>query len=103
MPHVLCVSQSVAAAIKKPGQSPAFNSPCLSRRFNVAALGDDWSFLFPYGPIASEQHSSLAPPSKLALLRRSVKINVVQKQQSPRNHDLGASLSSSILKIKEKP
>jgi hypothetical protein len=38
-------------------------------------------FLFPSSPIASEQHSSLAPSPKLALLQRSVKINVAQKQQ----------------------
>ena len=38
-------------------------------------------FCIPLTPIASEQHSSLAPSLKLALLRRSVKINVVQKQQ----------------------
>ena len=88
--------------IKKPGQSPAFSSPCHSRRF-IVALGDDRSFLFPYSPIASEQHSSLATPSKLALLRRSVKINVAQKQHLLCNHAPGASLSSSILKIKEKP
>jgi hypothetical protein len=38
-------------------------------------------FLCPFSPIASEQHSSLAPSPKLALLQRSVKINVARKQQ----------------------
>jgi hypothetical protein len=42
-------------------------------------------FCVPLTPIASEQHSSLAPSLKLALLRRSVKINVVQKQQHGRS------------------
>jgi hypothetical protein len=33
-------------------------------------------FCFPFSPIASEQHSSLAPSPKPALLQRSVKFNV---------------------------
>src|SRR5580658_5176753 len=48
----------------------------------LSRSGDDWSFLLPLNRIASEQHSSAQPPLKLALLQRSVKINVVQKQQS---------------------
>jgi hypothetical protein len=67
--------------IKKPGSKPGFQVPMpLAAPFSEA-LDDDWSFLFVSGPIASEQHFSLAPSPKLALLQRSVKINVAQKQQ----------------------
>jgi hypothetical protein len=67
--------------IKKPGLKPGFQVPMpLAAPFSEA-LDDDWSFLFVSGPIASEQHFSLAPSPKLALLQRSVKINVAQKQQ----------------------
>src|SRR6266404_2992188 len=37
--------------------------------------------LLPWNPIAFEQHSSPEPAPKLALLQRSVKINVARKQQ----------------------
>ena len=46
------------------------------------ALDDDRSFYFPRSPIASEQHCSRAPPPKLALLQRNVKINVAYQSNN---------------------
>ncbi len=65
---------------KKAGQSPAFNSPCLICRAYFLALTMIGLFT-SLASIAFGQHSSLEPSSKLALLQRSVKIIVVQKQQ----------------------
>ena len=60
---------------KKAGQCPAFKSPCLScgAFYSRSAMIGLFTSLVP---IASEQHSSSAPSPKLALLQRSVKINV---------------------------
>jgi len=57
-----------------------FDPHASSWRFFAVRSGDDWSFYFP-NPFASEQHSRLAFAAKLALLQRSVKINVPKKQQ----------------------
>ena len=54
--------------------------------------------LCPLNPIASEQHSSCGQPPKLALLQRSVKINVAWKPQSL-SRFRGAAPTSSILSI----
>jgi hypothetical protein len=67
--------------IKKPGIARLSSPHAYTWRFS-SRFGDDRSFHFPGSPIASEQHSSLEPAPKLALLQRSAKINVVQKQQT---------------------
>jgi hypothetical protein len=85
------------AEIKKPGLSARLSSPHASRGALYKSLVDDRSFLFPFSPMASEQHSSLAPRPKLALLQRSVKINVSKKQHAVPQHPAAAALSSRIL------
>ena len=76
-PDVLC--QQVA--IKKPGVSPAFKSPCLSRRFVGSRAGDVRSVLLPHA-IAFLQHSSVEQLAKLVFLSRNAKINCDSKATS---------------------